>query len=51
MLIISNTKRDKIKRQKAIINHVYKHRDKHGSDPSMKAAMIDYGKLTGKNPG
>lgn len=48
MLIKTNTKRDKVKRQKAIIDYVHKHKDRHGTDSSMKEAMNDYGKLTDK---
>lgn len=37
-----------VRQQKAIINHVSKNSDKHGSDPKMKEAMRDYEKVSRK---
>jgi hypothetical protein len=46
MLIRTNTRNEAVKRQKQIIDYVDKHQDRHGTHPSMKEAMIDYGRIS-----
>ena len=43
-LLIMNTRGEMVKKQKNIIDYVYKNKDKHGTDPAMKEAMVDYGR-------
>ena len=47
-LLRMNTRGEIVKKQKSIIDYVYKNKDKHGTDPSMKEAMVDYGEATRK---